>query len=256
MKRVAPELDSLMWTLAEEGNERAIDEFGLRHPELRGDLIHRIQMVKGLRGAKGPAAITSPSIPRFVPREPKTPPLGGRPTFVVGGLVLAAVAMATFTVMTFLTPPTRIHKEDLTPRGPVQAVAPPVKENAVVDTPKTVPPPITIPNTVVTGNESEASHKSPSLRIDNAPLLSVLDMMSEITQTKIVAAPGLTNPTISVDYERMSAIDMLRDLGKRYAFTPLDQNDGSILVVPAVDNSGTSTTSDQTGGLGTRKIGG
>ena len=32
MKKVAPELDSLMWTLAEDVNERAVDEFGTRHP--------------------------------------------------------------------------------------------------------------------------------------------------------------------------------------------------------------------------------
>jgi hypothetical protein len=253
MKRIAPELDGLMWTLAEGGNDRAIDEFGARHPELRSELIHRINMVKGLRSAKSPTVEAPKPIPRFVPREPRVSPIQSKgPTLLVGGLVLAAIAAATFTVITFMTPEKRLHKEDLQ-IPPIRAQQP---ANVPSQLPKADVPPVSEPDTIVKGNQSEAFQKPTSLRVDSAPLLTVLDMMSDICGTKIVAAPGMQNPNISVDYEGMTAMDMLRDLGKRYLFTPLDQHDGSILVVPAVDSSGTSQPNDQVGGIRSQKIGG
>jgi len=252
MNRVGPELDGLMWTLAEEGNERAIDEFGARHPELRGELLHRMSMVKGLRGAKKPQTVPRASIPRFVPREPKATPIQSRgPAVLVGGLVLAAIAAATFTFMTFLTPPVRPQPSAVNPK-----TTPKQSKTVVPVVPKVDTSPITEPDVVAKGNVSEATNVPVTLRVESAPLFKVLDMISLNCGIKVVPAPGMPNPSVAVDFERMSAMDMLADLGKRYGFTAFDQHDGSILVVPAVDKSGQTITSGDQGSIHNQKIGG
>ncbi len=56
--------------VADEGEASAfIDEFGDRHPELRSELLRRMDMVKGLRGEKKRTVEPKKSIPRFVPKE-------------------------------------------------------------------------------------------------------------------------------------------------------------------------------------------
>lgn len=252
MKRIAPELESLMWTLAEEGNDRAIDEFGVRHPELRTELLHRIGMVRGLRAAKKPIPAVAAAIPRFTPRDPRPASIQPRSiSFIVGGLVLASLAAVAFLVTILLTPEKRFHKEDLPQPAPIQVkTLPPVQA-----LPEALPP-VSESDPVVKGLQSEAAHKSTSVTIDHAPLLTVLQMMSDISGTKIVAAPGMPNPNVDVDYHNLSAMEMLHELGSRYSFTPLDQGDGSILVVPAVDKSSSITSPVDLGGIRNQKIGG
>ena len=250
MKHVAPELDSLMWTLAEEMNERAIDEFGNRHPELRSELVHRINMVKGLRGAKTPTKTVHAEIPRFVPKDVRHAPAPAKGSFIIGGLALAAIAAAAYTVTTLLAPEPRLHPGDITV---VHQIQPPVIQQkapeSVPQQPNVIqqPPPVKLtpleaPDPVVKGMQSEAFKKPQILRVDGSPLLTVLEMMGEITGAKIVAAPGMPNPMIAVNYQGLNAMEMLQDLGRKYGFTPLDQHDGSILVVPAVDKNGSNVS--------------
>ena len=106
MKKVAPEIDSQMWTVAEDGNERAIDEFGDRHPELRSELLHRMDMVKwASRGEKKRLVWNrKKSIPRFVLKESSREPIPARgPMMWAMGLALAALAAAAFAVTMMLS---------------------------------------------------------------------------------------------------------------------------------------------------------
>ena len=253
MKHVPPELDSLMWTLAEERNERAIDEFGNRHPELRSELVHRINMVKGLRGAKNGDSKVVREIPRFVPKDARPTKVKAQgPTFVIGGLVLAAIAAAAYTITTLLAPEPRLHPGDVTVVHQTPVSAPPTNNTITPPAPNTIqqPPPVNLkplsePDPVVTGLTAEAAKKPQILRVDGSPLLTVIDMMGQISGTKIMAAPGMPNPMVQVDYQGLTTMQMLQDLGHKYGFTPLDQHDGSILVVPAVDkNSANGQTLD------------
>ena len=47
-------------------------------------------------------------------------------------------------------------------------------------------------------------------------------------------APGMPNPIIDVDYQQISAANILKDLGRQYAFTPMLSDDGSVILIPAV----------------------
>ena len=249
MKRVPPEIDSLMWTLAEEGNERAIDEFGARHVEHRAELVRRITMVKGLRGEKKRAEEPVKAIPRFTPKEPKS----NIPMVVVGGLVLAAVGALAFVTTTLVTP------------APHIPVTPPVYVSAgssggVVEVKPTQPIPLsTSPTPAPRPSQSdipEPAAKPGTLRADHAPLFTVLEMISETCGVRIDPAPGMPNPDVVINYKDMTAMEMLRDLGHQYSFTPLDQHDGSILVVPAVDQGTTSFPDVETPLRDRHKIGG
>jgi len=250
MKRVPPELESLMWTLAEEGNDRAIDEFGERHPELRTELLHRISMVKGLRGAKKKVEEPVKAIPKFVPRETKP----SSPFYIVGGLVLAALCALAFAVTILLTPAPHRAPEPTVPinKAPIQPPVQPTNQAPV--TSQSLPPPVEAANQPQ--KEDEKDLKPGTLRIEHAPLLTVLDMMSDVCHIRIDPAPGMPNPDVVVDYRDMNAMEMLRDLGRQYRFTPIDQHDGSILVVPAIEMKEGGSPSAPVGNYGNRKLGG
>jgi len=249
MKRVPPELDSLMWTLAEEGNERAIDEFGVRHAEHRGELLRRIAMVKGLRGEKKRTTEPIKAIPRFVPKEAKS----HGPTYVVTSLVLAAVAALTFAVTTLMTPPPHLHPKDYKPGRS----APVVERTAEPIVPKNEPAPKVDPIVPERKEADTDTILTPvTLRADHAPLMMVMELMAQKCNIRIDPAPGMPNPTVEVDYKDMNAMEMLRDLGKQYGFTPLNQHDGSILVVPAVDRGQPALDGSETQRVNRQKIAG
>ena len=249
MKRIPPELDSLMWTLAEDGNERAIDEFGARHIEHRAELLRRIAMVKGLRGEKKRVEEPVKAIPRFVPKEPKS----NVPMYIVGALVLAAIGALAFVTTILLTPAPHVP---VTPPLYVQSG----QSDKVIEVPQPVSTaPLVYPSVPPVMRETERVEepaKPGTLRIDHAPLLSVLDMISQTCGVRIDSAPGMPNPDVVINFRDMTAMQMLRDLGHQYSFTPLDQHDGSILVVPAVDEGTTSFPNLENTERDRHKIGG
>lgn len=237
-----------MWTLAEEENERAIDEFGARHPELRAELVHRIQMVKGIRGAKRKPAETVRTIPKFVPKEARS----NGPAYVVGGLVLAAVCALAFVAATVLAPPT--HSAPQSTSEPVVWQVQPQGGPVIPHQPQSLDSGPGYPPSAPPAVDTDL--KRSKLKIDGAPLLSVLQMMGESCSIEVDAAPGMPNPNVSVDYNDMTAMEMLRDLGKQYGFTPLDQYNGSILVVPAVDPNDPDYVAPTSGSNSALKVGG
>jgi len=263
--KIAPEIDGLMWKLAEEGNERAIDEFGTRHPEYRTELLRRMSMVDGLRSAKKQQPAPPPSIPRFIPKEPHgLPPTGRR---VVFALVLAAMAAFAFAATVLLTP--AHHPPAPDPKPPEATQVKPEPAPVVVEKPATTstPPPVVdtprrpSPEDIADQFTERLNIKQKALKIDHAAMLTVVKMIGESSKVKIIPAPGLDNPTIEVDYANMSAFEMLQDLGRKYSFIPVDEHDGSVLLVPGVDKGnhieGLPTDGNPAGkNISGRKIGG
>lgn len=252
MKHVAPELDSLMWTLAEEQNERAIDEFGERHPELRAELLHRIHMVKGIRGAKTKPVETSKPIPKFVPSAPRP----AAPIYVVAGLVLLAIGALAFVVTTLITPIPHTSIKEAPPPVSVDTFPGPGRPSVPVPSQNETTPTQNYTSPPVAEEAPDSSLRPGTLKVEDAPLLDVLQMMGESCSIEIDAAPGMPNPKVTVDYKDLTAMDMLRDLGRRYSFTALDQYNGTILVVPAVDPNATSSLEPPGGNFGQPKVGG
>ncbi|CAN5374245.1 hypothetical protein BH11ARM2_BH11ARM2_20150 [soil metagenome] len=53
----------------------------------------------------------------------------------------------------------------------------------------------------------------------------------------IVIGPGLPDPKIDVKYDGLNTIQILQKMGEDYAFTPFDQGNGAVIIVPARDES-------------------
>ncbi len=239
MKRLAPELDSLIWTLVEKGNARAIEEFLARYPEMKQEVARRSLMVKGLKELKPEAAVEF-APPPFRPAEHVRYQRPTRMVYIVAALVLAALGVASFTV-TYIALPKQVE-------APVVEVEVPQADPETFA--ETGPPPkAQEPSFGELGPEDEQpiktkaptvqAPKAIAITIEDAPLHTVFDLIAAESGLQVIVAPGTPNPSIGVDYKQMTPLEILRDMGREHGFTPMDQGDGSIIIVPAVEN-GTS----------------
>jgi hypothetical protein len=228
MSRIPAPINALMWRIAEEGSPQAASEFEERYPEHATELSRRIEMLHDLKGAR-PASLPQVAalVPRFAPRETRLPP-SPRMIAWTSGLVLAAVASAAYAV-SMLTMPVP------TPAVKPNYAAPTVKAPVAVD-------PDVNPTNPVTENEAPAPPvatplymRPQDLRVQHATLSAVIDMIGKQGKISILAAPGMPNPTVDADYDQVTTMEMLNDLGVRYGFTPFDQGDGSIVIYPVRD---------------------
>jgi hypothetical protein len=233
MRRVAPELDSLMWTLVEENNPRAVDQFLARHPELTGELERRTRMVKGLKQMKPESKAHISPPPPFKPRERMQPTFSRGALIAVGVLVLAALGIASFTASYFLMP----TKQPQQPVETVQATSDQTQFQKEEVVPKVETPPIgpqagdVKPEVAI-----QRSNQPMSIKIEQAPLSAVLKAIGAQSGLSVILAPGMQkDPTIEVNYEQMGAVAILEDLGKQHGFTAFDQGDGSVIIVPATE---------------------
>jgi hypothetical protein len=237
MKRFPADLDALMWNVLDAKPEAA-DELISRHPELAGELARRRVIVQRLKNSRpeSRADITAP--PPFRPSSAPAQPAIGRSTAIaVGALMLAALGVASFTASYMMTPQPAVVVT------PVRT-GPPKQEPLVSTGPshqEPVPSAVTASDSAPSPESQFAENRMESpiaIQITGASLSSVLKAIAVQGRFEIVLAPGMTDdPTISVKYESISPKAILEDLGKRYSFTAYDQGDGSILVVPAVDDS-------------------
>jgi hypothetical protein len=241
VKGIPPEIDRMMWTVAEQENAAAAEEFLQRYPIYREELLRRRQAVSGLKTSRPIEKSTPHAIPRFVPREARRQAPAPRQVAVVSGLVLAALAVASYTATTLLTPPPaptpKVEPVVPSPHKIPQRVTPHRQTAPSVDVPPVTPAPEKEP----TKSEEVPKYLRPqSLVVKTATLADVLKLLGAQAGVKIVVAPGMPNPTIDVEYHDLNALEILHDLGAQYRFTPFDQGDGSIIVYPAVDDSGST----------------
>lgn len=240
MKRIAPDIDQLMWTLAEARDMDAVAEFEKRFPELRLELAKRVALVGGLRGARFEEGRPAP---RFQPSSPPAS-IWGKPLVLAGAfaglLVLAwggyAGTRALLASRASAPPPVEAPTDTFEPSvekrqdpAPV-AVAPPQAPATAVPPPQSVP----------------AYLQPLSIRIEDAPLHTVLSAIASQSGLSLEIAPGMPNFTVSVAYDHEPGVRMLQDLGRRYGFSVLGQGGSRVLLVPVVD---TASPADQPTGL-------
>ena len=226
--RIPAAVDDLMWLVAEDPVSKAREEFDARYPEYRLELARRCDMVRGLKGSR-PTKV----VPPFEARRPQPPP---RQVAWSVGLGLAAIAVASFTVVYLSTRPV-----PTTPARP--AISPTSK-------PETPAPAVVFTNNLPTPNKPEPEPEAPAqapvvpaylqpqaLNIKRAPLQTVLKLLASQGKLGLTIAPGMPNPDVAVSYSGKTVIEMLQDLGEQYAFTAFDQGDGTVLIIPARDES-------------------
>ncbi|HVT13821.1 MAG TPA: hypothetical protein VHE55_16280 [Fimbriimonadaceae bacterium] len=236
MKRIAPDVERLMWLIAEERDPRAIADFEARFPALRYELAKRISMVGDLR--KSPK--TPPhDIPRFVPRSGATMPQAvNRSIYVALAFVTAALAFGTYAAKSMLNqkPPT------LPPVPPVNVSQPTTGNDEPLYTKPgpgkaTVVPPVEDTHPTQPPQYADASDKNPLLhpiffKNVRAPLDAALIQICKQAGLTYEMAPGMPQIEIEMNYDGEAAGDILADLGRRYNFTPYPQEAGSLLFIP------------------------
>lgn len=245
MKGIPPEIDTLLWAVAEDESPRAGDEFVARYPKYAGELARRRQMVKGLKGVRPATNVASRARPAFRPAPVRTQPIPRRTLVGVGALVLAAIAVASYTAATFATPAP--HRQ--TPAPPVAnhtpvIPSPPVviyKEPPVTSVPDPSVPAPSVPNDPDPVLDPKAN-KGQNFKVKGADLAGALAMLGAEAGVNIIVAPGMAKRQIDAEYENTPLNEILADMGKRYGFTPFDQGDGSIIIVPAVEGGGDTPT--------------
>ena len=226
-KSIPPELDDLMWTLAESGNDQAIDEFGDRYPQYRGALTKRIETVRGLKGAKKPLE-PKPVAARFVPKEKIAPDTSRWAMNVAIALGLLAVAAISFLVTALLNPEPK----------PEPSVETPAPVHSTVSEPKTSTPEPKLPASVpvvpeATDAKSDlASTKRISLSIKGAQLKTIFLLIEKESKIRVIAPDSMQDATVDAVYKDMSPMEILTLMGEAFNFTALDQHDGSIVIIP------------------------
>jgi hypothetical protein len=242
MKHVPTDLDKLMWTIAESGDMAAADDFERRFPQFRRELAIRLGMVRSLKRSKPTGMDSDRSLPKFVPNE--TPVnLPRRPMWPVAVLgSLAFVAFASYLVVANLPKAAPVAPGNAPPVTVPMAGPPQDREN-----PKDLPsvsegrvrPTQDGSGATNTPNPSSSVEmpwdKPQSVAIETAPLVDVLKLIADTCHLTIELAPEMPNPDVSIAYQNRTGMQMLRDLGRQYKFTPLDQGEGRVLIVPAID---------------------
>lgn len=239
--KIPAELDELMWTLAEVDDPAAIDEFGERHPELRGELVKRLQMVRGLRGARPRHPLASPDVafrpsanaPRYAPTPRWLAPAAA--VFVLGSVVFATVAVTTY-----------INRQNQTARTQPSEPANPTDTNSAVTSSSTGNPDS---NSTTAGPEQQPP-QNPPIEQPKAPgpfdrpitvvasrisLSQALDLIARQAGVTLTSAPGMPDFEIAADYRNVSTIVILQDLGRNFGFTPMIQSEREALLIPATD---------------------
>jgi type IV secretory pathway VirB10-like protein len=168
----------------------------------------------------------------------------------VGALVLAAVAVGAYTVAKLAEPastsPSAVAHGNPSPRPE------PTTPDTTQRLPETAPPkpdPGPAPESSSDAkpgpetNQAGSAEKPQSFKVKGADLTAALTMLGAEAGVQIVVAPGMGKRKVDADYENVPLSEILSDLGRRYGFTPFDQGDGTIIVVPARD-SATASGSD------------
>jgi len=245
MKGISPEIDRLLWAVAESGSEQARMEFLQRYPTYQAELEKRASLVSGLK-AKRPTPDQVVLRPQFKPRPEVKPTKRPYGNWVAGGFALAAVVALGYLGARAFSPPAPVTTQALPP--PIQSqVDPPKVANPVEKSPNDAPqeapenrkvtPPASDPSSVPPINDQmNPWQKSQDVKVASAPLQTVLQMVAIRGGMKLEIAPGMSNPTISYEAHSKNAVDIMKDLGHQYGFTPMLDGENTVIAIPAVDS--------------------
>lgn len=231
---IPADVDRLLWEVAESQDQSAFDDFERRFPHLVGELGQRIQLVRELRGAKSNGHLPG-KIPAFEHRQPSRAAPANRLAWAGGALVLAGLALGAFSVTrNFMrVAPTPVVQRPL----PNPNVAPPVQ--------LPTPDPTPVQQGTTTGGPVPDPKPSPStgpkflqpqdVMFSHTKMQTAMLAIAQTNGLTIEFAPNCPNPEIDLNYHRMNPIDIFKDMGRQFGFTPFKNGNRAILIVPARD---------------------
>jgi hypothetical protein len=233
--KIAPDVENMMWMVAESADPQAVADFESRFPHLRYELSKRIDMVRKLK-ASGKMARPDGSIPQFVPPTRFVSPFGSRFRWSFAALALTALAFGSF----YGTRMFMASRSDTKPVAPPKVIFAPLngsETNRQPTDPGLKPEPDEPKETGIVQPEDEPKlvakwEKPHDVRFEKIGLRDAIRAIAAQSGLKVDMPPDMPNDDIVVDYRRMSALEILQDMAPRFGFTVFDQGEGSVLVIP------------------------
>ena len=231
MKGIPPEIDDLLWRLAEDGGPAARAEFETRHARYGPELSRRVRMVAELRQA-GRALVHRPS---FTPRPKKvaaTPRWAVGAAIGTGTLALGAVVyvLASSGERPTMPPPPPVVR---TSPAPPPSPAPVALGSEEPKRPSTPAPPV----------ETEPATPTPKylvpreVRVADTSLVAAIQLVAAGGGLQATIAPGFEDRKVTHDYRGLNTLDALRAMGQEDGFTVLEEQEGHVLIVPVRDET-------------------
>ena len=232
----SPEIEEIMWRLAEAPDDSEHGEFLARYPEFQAEFEKRIAMVRGLKGSRPKSAKRRTD---FMP-SPRTLAADSAPSrwAVVGAatLVLAGTVLATLGAVRYMD---ARQGETARQAGPVPPVGPGHldqggPENGQMPVSNQGGQKKELPETVVPPSPFDSLVTIVATRVK---LSTCLDDIARQAGIRLESAPGMDtlDVDVEVDYRGVPALSALDDLGRNFKFSVLRQTESSALLVPAVD---------------------
>jgi hypothetical protein len=192
MRKIAPEVERLMWLIAEERDPRAISDFESRFPELKLELSKHMAMVSGLKTAG--RKVPEHRIPRFVPRHASAP---RRQTglYIAVAFVAGALAFGSYAGVTLLRP--EKTKTPIVRQNPA-----PIVEDAL------------------------------SFDVESTPLKVAIATICKAAGISAEMPLALPEEDVTLRSDGIPAGELLSQLGKEHGFTVFPQETGKVLILP------------------------
>ena len=241
--KIAPDVERLMWMVAESADQNAVEDFESRFPQLRYELAKRIEMVRNLK-ASGRSIRREGAIPQFRKPAASLPsPFGARMRWSIAALALSALAFGSFFATRALIPPKApppvIDNPSFDPTNVSDPVNPDVQtpeepdtiENSTTTEPMGLKPPDDQPI------PDAAWQRPQTVKFQRIGLASALQAIGLQCGLKLDIPDDMPNDEIVVDYRGMTGLEILADMGPRFGFTAFDQGGGQVIIVPTRDDN-------------------
>lgn len=242
---IPKEIDELMWAVAEGNDSAAISEFGDRHPAFREELLKRIRTIQALKAG---GRSTHQVVPTFKNAEVR--PISWKPLLVAAGLSILAISSFGIWRLTtpYKQPPPAVvpvnTQENHMPSANVVPNTTPQIQREQPSAGNHVEPSV---NPAVVPNSTSPLTTSPektSLQLESATLHAAITLIAEAGHMHVTIAPGTPDLTIKIDFHDMTPMEMLKNLGEQYAFTPIMDGEREILIIPKKDEEDDQMTNE------------
>jgi hypothetical protein len=233
--KIAPEVDQLMWLVAEEATPAAMEDFVARFPDLRSELMKRVEMVRSLRGAGGGKQAVREALPHFQPRITTKVDTTSRLGSVAAIITAVAIICLGTLYLAFRPREVRVIPD---PK--------PISIDLPTASPSTMPTvtPTPSPTTMPTPGPSPSPSETPGLpayltptrfAFMNSKLAAAIRTVCVAGELKVTIEPGLPDIEITREWPEATPIDVLKEMGTDYGFDAFETAPGQIQIVPKKD---------------------
>jgi hypothetical protein len=225
MTSLPPNVDAMIWKLAESEDIAAHADFVSQYPELKDELSRRVALVNRLRNYPH----VQSRLPRF---NPSPEPVSVTPKWVwpvaalvvMSGLAFAVTAGVTYFRSTQAPDPAPVTRPESHPVGMKHWSQSQSAGNWPVNA-STAPP---------QNSASEGTRWDTPITMEakGATLSAVVLAVASGAHVTIKVSEGVPNPTIDLNVTRQRAGSVLEDLGRKYGFGVLYETDKYAVLIP------------------------